>query len=130
MPSMVAPGGLGAGRELADLELQDARSSLAFWQERARHLPRRAVRKRREAREMAARWEARVAEAERAAYGRGLTGMLALVLAEGRAPQPVRRLGRTLARRTVQLALVTATFVLAMAVVGTIVLVELLSSIV
>jgi hypothetical protein len=122
MPSMVAPGGFGA-----DLELQDARSSLAYWQSRSQRLPRYAVRKRREAREMAARWEARVAEAERAAYGRGLVGALALVIAEGRLPQGVRGTGRRLMRRTAQLAVVGATFALAMAVVGTLVVLELLS---
>ena len=95
MPSFAAPGGFGTGR---DLELDDARASLAYWQGRARRLPRRALRKRREAREMAARWEARVAEAERAAYGRGLAGALLMVLAEGRMPQPVRRAGRRAGR--------------------------------
>jgi hypothetical protein len=129
MPSMVAPGRLGARHELADSELDDARASLAYWQERSSRLPRRAVRKRREAREMAARWEARIIEAERAAYGRGIAGMLALVLAEGRLPERARATRRRLARRGVQLALATATFLLAMAVVGTLVLVELVSSI-
>ncbi len=124
---MVAPRRLGA--EPADLELDDARASLAYWQARSRRLPRYAVRKRREAREMAARWEARVAEAERAAYGRGLAGALALVIAEGRLPQGVRGTGRRLMRRTAQLAVVGATFALAMAVVGTLVVLELLSAI-
>jgi hypothetical protein len=130
MPSMVAPGGFGAGHELADTELQDARSSLAYWQARSRRLPRRAVRKRREAREMAARWESRVAEAERAAYGRGLAGMLMLILAEGRLPQRARGAGRRLARRSAQVAMAVVTFALVLAVVGTLLLIELLSSLV
>jgi hypothetical protein len=115
---------------LVDLELDDARSSLAYWQARSRRLPRYAVRKRREAREMAARWEARVAEAERAAYGRGLAGMLALVVAEGRVPQGLRRTGRRVARRTAQLAFVAATVMLVTAVAAVAVVAELVSSIV
>jgi len=46
-----------------DRELEDARESLAYWQARAETLPRHAIRRRREARDMAARWQARVAEA-------------------------------------------------------------------
>ena len=56
--------------------LEEARESLAFWEERARRLPVHNVRGRREARAMAARWRTRVAEAERVHYGRGLAGAL------------------------------------------------------
>ena len=60
-----------------DQELEDARESLAYWESRSRALPRHSIRRRREAREMTVRWQARVAEAERVAYGRGLVGALA-----------------------------------------------------
>jgi hypothetical protein len=115
---------------LAQVDLDDARASLAYWQARARRLPRYAVRKRREARELAARWEARVAEAERAAYGRGLPGSLALVLAEGRLPQHARSAGRRLARRTAQVAFVAFTLAVALAVAGLVVAVEVLQALV
>jgi len=49
---------------LAPPPLEDARSSLAYWQERRRRLPVYHRSARREAREMAARWEGRVREAE------------------------------------------------------------------
>ena len=49
---------------LAPPPLEDARSSLAYWQERRRRLPVYQRSARREAREMAARWEGRVHEAE------------------------------------------------------------------
>ena len=49
---------------LAPPPLEDARSSLAYWQERRRRLPVYQRNARREAREMAARWEGRVREAE------------------------------------------------------------------
>ena len=96
---------------MSTLDLEDARASLTYWEDRARRLPVRAVRKRREARDMAARWQARVAEAERAAYGRGLLGAMLLVLAEQRLPEPARRSARHVARRAKQaVLLVTLTF--------------------
>ena len=49
---------------LAPPPLDDARRSLAYWQQRQRTLPVYQRRARREAREMAARWEGRVREAE------------------------------------------------------------------
>ena len=49
---------------LAPPPLEDARRSLAYWQERRRRLPVYQRAARREAREMAARWEGRVREAE------------------------------------------------------------------
>lgn len=73
---------------LAPPPLEDARQSLDYWESRRRALPlyRRAAR--REAREMAARWESRVEAAERLRFeatvaGRilralGLSGLVAL----------------------------------------------------
>ena len=52
--------------------LVEARESLNYWETRLQTLPQTAVRKRREAREMAARCRERVVEAERAEYGAGL----------------------------------------------------------
>ena len=49
---------------LAPPPLEDARSSLAYWQERRRRLPVYQRSARREAREMEARWEDRVRQAE------------------------------------------------------------------
>jgi hypothetical protein len=49
---------------LAPPPLEDARRSLAYWQERRRRLPVYQRGARREAREMEARWEGRVREAE------------------------------------------------------------------
>ena len=87
-----------------DRELEDARESLAYWEDRARTLPLHAVRRRREAREMTHRWQARVAEAERIVYGRGLLGALLLIASERRLPQQIRRRGHVVARRVVQAA--------------------------
>jgi hypothetical protein len=88
----------------ADLHLADARQSLAYWEARARRLPRRALRRRREARAMAARWRARVAEAERREYGRGLLGAALLLVVERRLPATTSYR----ARRTLRLAAGTA----------------------
>ena len=89
-------------------ELTDARESLAYWEGRARRLPRLALRRRREARTMAARWRMRVSEAERAAYGRGFAGALLLLATERRLPQATVHTGRILLRRTLQAVAVTA----------------------
>src|SRR6476661_1807565 len=95
---------LAPARIAADAELAEARESLAYWEERARMLPLHAVRGRREAREMAARWRGRVADAERAAYGAGLLGAMLLLATERRLPQPMVHTGRMMARRAAQLA--------------------------
>src|SRR3954453_3361981 len=87
-----------------DRELEDARESLAYWETRADTLPRHAIRRRREARDMATRWQARVAETERVVYGRGLLGALLLLAAERRLPQPLRRRGHLATRRLAQAA--------------------------
>ena len=44
--------------------LEEARESLSYWEERSRRLPVHNLRGRREAREIAARWRVRVADAE------------------------------------------------------------------
>src|SRR5215217_5921784 len=88
-----------------DRELEDARESLAYWEARAHALPRHAIRRRREARGMASRWQARVAETERLVYGRGLLGALLLLAAERRLPQGMRRSGAVVARRLAHAAL-------------------------
>jgi hypothetical protein len=111
----------------SDPELQDARESLAYWEARAARLPRHAIRRRREARDMAARWQLRVAEAERAAYGRGLLGALLLLVAERRLPQPVRHRGRVVARRLTQAAVMLCVALVALIVTGMYALVELLA---
>src|SRR5690349_5076202 len=109
-------------------ELEDARESLAYWENRARTLPLHAVRQRREAREMAFRWQARVAEAESVIYGRGLLGALLLLAAERRLPQGARRTGRTVVRRVGQLFAVVLVCLFALAVAGMWAFIELVSA--
>jgi hypothetical protein len=111
-----------------DRELEDARESLTYWETRARTLPLHAVRRRREARELAARWQARVAEAERMVYGRGLLGALLLVAAERRLPQGVRRSGGVVARRVARAFVVAFVCLVALAAAGAWAFVELVSA--
>jgi hypothetical protein len=99
-------------------DLDDARESLDYWETRARRLPRRSFRRRREAREMALRWTARVAEAERALYGRGVAGTLLMVVAERRLPVNTRRAGRRALRRAAQVAAVTTLTTASVAALG------------
>lgn len=103
----------------ADLSLDDARSSLAYWEHRAERLPRRAVRARREAREMATRWRDRASEAERDAYGTGIFAILLALFVEGRVPETTRHAGRRAARIGTRVAVgavvVTAAFMLLLA---------------
>ena len=112
-----------------DQELQDARESLAYWEDRARTLPLHAVHRRREAREMAVRWQRRVAEAERLVYGRGLLGALVLLAAERRLPQGVRRSGHLVARRVARALVVAFVCLMALAVAGAWAFVELLGAV-
>jgi hypothetical protein len=91
--------------------LPEARESLDYWERRAHTLPRLAVRKRREAREMAARWRARVSEAERLEYGAGLLGAIFMVMAERRLPVTTRQTGRTLVKVALWTAVVTTVLV-------------------
>ena len=111
-----------------DRELEDARESLAYWEARARTLPRHSIRRRREAREMTHRWQARVAEAERIVYGRGLLGALLLIASERRLPQQVRRSGHVVARRMAQAAVALVACLVALAVIGAWAFVELVSA--
>src|SRR5262245_10297532 len=67
-------------RMLAPPPLEDARSSLQYWQRRRKRLPlyRRAAR--REAKEMAGRWERRVDAAEQLAFEASTVGRLLATL--------------------------------------------------
>jgi hypothetical protein len=105
--------------------LEEARESLTYWEERARRLPVHNLRGRREAREMAARWRARVADAERLHYGRGLAGALLQVAMERRLPAQARHTGRTVARRTAQVLIGLTLASVALAVAAVVVLAEI-----
>jgi hypothetical protein len=59
---------------LAPPQLDDARSSLDYWERRRRMLPRYRRSDRREAREMAARWEGRVRLAQQARFDASWAG--------------------------------------------------------
>jgi hypothetical protein len=111
----------------AAVSLQEARESLAYWEEREGRLPRLSVARRREAREMAARWRRRVADAERACYGPGLVGALLMVAAERRLPEQARHTGRHMLRRTAQVAIGLTLAALALALAAVVVLVELVA---
>src|SRR4051812_22255183 len=103
------------------MDLADARESLAYWESRAERLPRYAFRARREARDMAGRWRARVAAAERSAYGAGFLGALLLIMTERRLPERTRHGARVAARRGMQaagLAVATCAAVIVLAVVA------------
>jgi hypothetical protein len=116
MPAFALPA------RFVDDSLHEARDALGYWEDRAQRLPRHAVLRRREARAMAMRWSARVAEGERDRYGRGVAGTLLLLVAEGRVPEPARQTGRRLARRAVQgLALASAACVAMLALAVTLV---------
>jgi hypothetical protein len=91
--------------------LMEARESLEYWERRSHTLPRLAVRQRREAREMAARWRARVSEAERLEYGAGLLGAVFMVMAERRLPATTRHTSRTLVKAALWTAVVTTVLV-------------------
>jgi hypothetical protein len=114
----------------ADPDLEDARESLAYWETRLQRLPRRKLRRRREARLMAARWRRRVSEAERRRYGAGAVGALVMLLAERRLPARARHTGRRLARTalavTAAVAALATAFVLAVGVVAVEILAALL----
>ena len=63
-------------RMLAPPPLDDARSSLEYWRRRQRTLPVYKRRARREAREMALRWDERVREAERLRFDSTVLGRI------------------------------------------------------
>ena len=123
---MAAPTPHGAGPDVA--ELDDAREVLDYWETRAANLPRLAIRDRREARELAQRWRGRVAEAERAAYGRGLRGAMLLMAYELRLPEPARQAGRHAAHRARQAAVLVVVAVLAILAATAVALVALASA--
>jgi hypothetical protein len=79
-------------------ELEEARELLAYWERRARRLPRWSVLKRREARSMARVWRERVADGERLRYGGGLIGAMSLYASERRMPTRVAHRGRQAAQ--------------------------------
>ena len=98
-------------------ELDEARELLAYWEQRARRLPRWALMRRREAREMASRWRGRVRAAEQARYGRGLVGAASQLAVERRLPATVAHRGRQAARLAICTA-VTAAVTLAVVLVA------------
>ena len=77
---------------------------------------------------MTHRWQARVAEAERIVYGRGLLGALLLVAAERRLPQQTRHRGQVVARRLVQATVALVVLLAALAVAGVWAFVEVVVS--
>jgi hypothetical protein len=82
---------LPADPDIARLDLDDARAARAYWAQRARTLPWYRRRERREASELARRWEARVDRAAREA----------LLLAPRDAVRAVLEVRRDRARRLV-----------------------------
>jgi hypothetical protein len=110
--------------------LGDARESLTYWESRLETLPRRAVRKRREAREMAARWQERVCEAERLHYGAGILGAALMLFAERRLPTEARYASRRVARVASRAALAAFALLAAVLVVAGVAVLELLAAIV
>jgi hypothetical protein len=110
-------------------DLADARESLAYWEERARRLPMHAIRGRREARTLAARWRTRVAEAERVHYGPGLLGAVLMLVFERRLPAPARHAGRRMARHTAHALTAILVTITALAVVAAVLTVELLAAV-
>lgn len=76
MPSRRDPDLVLVESMLAPPPLDDARRSLAYWQERRRALPVYQRRARREAREMAARWENRVRQAELLRFEASVAGRI------------------------------------------------------
>ena len=99
-------------RSAAADELAEARDLLAYWERRARRLPRWAVMRRREAREMAGRWRARVREAEEQRYGGGLLGAASMYAIERRAPATLVHQGRRAGKAVVYTAVSAAAMVL------------------
>jgi hypothetical protein len=78
---------------------------------------------------MATRWQARVAEAERLVYGRGLLGALVLLAAERRLPQNVRRSGSVVARRLAHAAIAVCVCLVALFAAGLWAVVEVLAAV-
>jgi hypothetical protein len=108
--------------------LVEARESLTYWESRLDRLPRHAVRKRREAREMTARWRERVSEAERLEYGAGVLGVLLMIFAERRLPVGARQTGRKLVKVGMGVTAAFAVMLVALLVVAGAVAVEVLGA--
>jgi len=106
--------------------LPEARDSLTYWESRLERLPRRAVRKRREAREMTVRWRERVSEAERSEYGAGVLGAVLLFMAERRLPTSAQQTSRQLVRVGAGVAATVAMALIAVLVVAGVVAIEVL----
>jgi hypothetical protein len=99
-------------------ELDEARELLAYWEQRARRLPRWALRRRREARAMAWRWRERVRAAEQARFGRGVLGAASQLAVERRMPTTLAHRGRQAARVVLYTAVVaTVTLLLVLAAI-------------
>jgi hypothetical protein len=111
---------LRAPRVGAADELAEARELLAYWERRARRLPRWALRRRREARDMARRWRDRVREAEERRYGRGLLGAASMYAVERRTPASLTHRGRQ-AGKVVLYTAATAALTLALVLVAVVV---------
>jgi hypothetical protein len=109
--------------------LPEARESLTYWETRLQYLPRRALLKRREAREMARRWRDRVEEAERAQYGSGLLGAVFMFYVERRLPASTRRGARRLVRVGKGAAIGFAVSVAALSVLAVVAVIALLAAI-
>lgn len=114
--------------------LEDARSSLEYWQRRRRTLPLYRRRARREARELALRWEGRVRAAEQLRFDSSLLGRLFAALGISTSwivqlragKRGLLRLGWSLVPRTVKLvagAVAAASLITVVAVVAAIVLI-------
>jgi hypothetical protein len=99
-------------------DLAEMRESLAYWEDRAQRLPLRAIRRRREAREMVVRWRGRVAEAERQVYGRGVLGALLMLISERRMPLATQRAGRQALRRAARVTAVVSLVMVTVVVAG------------
>jgi hypothetical protein len=110
--------------------LLEARESLTYWERRLERLPRRAVGKRREAREMATRCRERVMEAERVHYGAGIFGALFMLAAERRLPTEARYASRRVARVASRAALAAFVLLAAVLVMAGVAVLELLAAIV
>ena len=99
-------------------ELDESRELLVYWEQRARRLPRWALMRRREAREMARRWRERVRAAEHVRYGGGLLGAASQLAVERRVPTTLAHRGHQAARLALYtVAAVTITLLVAFAAV-------------
>jgi hypothetical protein len=103
-------------------ELEEARELLAYWERRARRLPRWALLRRREARAMAAAWRERVAHGERLRYGHGVLGAASLYATERRLPATVGHRSRQLVRVAAWTSVMVALTVLLVAMAALVVI--------